>query len=89
MGAEMKKRLEAFAQQAGWKINDNEAVVAALVTALEHNEKKFGVPLCPCVFLPEKDICAAPLIHHRCPCSDATGMIEAVGQCHCGLFQKS
>lgn len=86
---ELKDRLERFAKVMGWKVTEQPWLAEALLGGLAAREKKYGVPICPCVFFdPTEGTHRETITNHTCPCSDALPAIQTNGRCHCGLFEK-
>ena len=86
----LQERLEKLALTVGWALCPDLGMRDMLMEGLEAREKAYGVPVCPCVYVPPEGI---PLnnvvVYHCCPCNQAPDDIENTGQCHCGLFVKS
>jgi len=76
----MKERMEKFAEVMGIKLRKHPD---RILRELAYNEKRFGVPSCPCIFMRK------PGQQETCPCRDAYQVAEGLREeCTCGLFVK-
>lgn len=82
-GLELKKKLKAYADSKGFKLNENEKALEGIINGLLRNKKFKGDIYCPCRIVTgnkEKDKEIA------CPCVFHRGEIELQGKCKCTLF---
>lgn len=74
-----------YAEENGFRLNNNRKVVEGIIKGLLVNEKKYGFRYCPCRRVSgnleedEKKVC---------PCFWHKEEIERDGHCHCNLFVK-
>jgi ferredoxin-thioredoxin reductase catalytic subunit len=82
---EFIEKSRKYAEENGFKLNPNEAIVNGLVTQMIKREEEFGKKYCPCrritgdVEEDKKIVC--PCIYHK-------EEIQKDGHCHCFLFVK-
>ena len=75
--------VEKFASRAGYKLNENQEILTAVVEGLARNKALHGQRYCPCRMLsgdPEEDRVKI------CPCKWHKDEIERDGMCHCQLY---
>ena len=80
-----RKIAETYAKSKGFKLNPNKKDLNLILTGLEKNREKHGVPYCPC----------RPLVGDKkedakkiCPCFWHLDEIKRDGHCLCRLFWK-
>jgi ferredoxin-thioredoxin reductase catalytic chain len=82
---EFIEKSKKHAEENGFQLNPNEAVVNGLVTQMIKREEEFGEKYCPCrritgdVEEDKKIIC--PCVYHK-------DEVQNDGHCHCFLFTK-
>lgn len=84
--ADMLKWVHAYAQKAGFCVNNDEKQLGTVVRGLVRNKTRFGRPYCPCRLRSgdeEKDRAI------ECPCVYHKEEVATKGQCHCNLFFKN
>jgi thioredoxin len=79
------KELETYAQNSGFKLNEDKKIVRAIVKGLLENEKKYQKRYCPCRRLKEDEEENEKMV---CPCFWHKEEIERDGHCLCNLFVK-
>ena len=83
----LEERMVSFAAAVGWELNANKEYVDSILVGLSMRETYHGVPICPCVFIPEEEENRKRvLVNNTCPCADAYSDVERQGHCHCNLF---
>ena len=83
----MKERLETFAEYMGWEVTPDPTLLTSYIERLQKQEDRFGIPICPCVFVDEHNPAyRATIVYDSCPCTRAYEDVETKGQCKCGLF---
>jgi ferredoxin-thioredoxin reductase catalytic chain len=73
------------AEDNGFNLNPNEAVVNGLVTQMYKREEEFGEKYCPCRRIIGDTEADKKII---CPCAYHKDEIKNDGHCHCFLFVK-
>ena len=84
--AEIRERVQAYADSEGFVLNSNVEKVNRVLKGLHNNAVKHGAEYCPCRVRtgdPEKD---KSII---CPCAFHKDEIESQGFCHCHLFYRT
>ncbi|MCK5149499.1 ferredoxin:thioredoxin reductase [Candidatus Pacearchaeota archaeon] len=80
---ELRKKLEEYANKAGFKLNPDEKILEFVLKGLVKNKEKHGEIYCPCRVVTgdkEKD---KEII---CPCVFHKQEIKETGHCKCNLF---
>ncbi len=81
--AKLKKKLKKYADENGFRLNQDEEMLNLVLRGLLKNKKSKGEIYCPCRIVSgdkekDKDII--------CPCVFHRGEIELEGHCKCNLF---
>lgn len=80
---EMRAWARDEAGRSGYRLNEDERQLGAVIKGLVRNRERFGAQYCPCRIRsgdPEKD---AAIV---CPCVHRDEEVGAEGRCHCNLF---
>jgi ferredoxin-thioredoxin reductase catalytic subunit len=82
-GEELKKKMQAYADSQGFKLNENEKVLEGVLNGLLRNKKFKGDIYCPC-----RPVTGNKEVDKKvaCPCVYHQGEIELQGKCKCTLF---
>jgi len=72
-----------YAQEKGFKLNENKIVVEKIAEGLLKNEEKYGFRYCPCRRVSGNEEEDKKKI---CPCQFMQEEIRQEGRCFCGLF---
>jgi len=80
---ELKKEIEKYAEENGFRLNPNKQILIALIKGLLANEKKYGKRYCPCRRITGDQAKNKDKI---CPCKWHKEEIKNMGHCHCMLF---
>lgn len=84
-GQELKKKLQAYADSQGYKLNENEKALDGVINGLLRNKKFKGDIYCPCRVVTgnkeEDKKIACPCIYHK-------DEIKQMDHCKCTLFWK-
>lgn len=75
--------VEKYASRAGYKLNEDQEILTAVVEGLSRNKALHGKQYCPCRMLsgdPEEDRAKI------CPCKWHKEEIDKDGMCHCQLY---
>lgn len=81
----LKKKLRAYADSAGFKLNSNEKALEGIIKGLLRNKQFNGEIYCPCRIVTGNKEEDKKII---CPCVYHQGEIELDGHCKCALFWK-
>lgn len=75
--------VEKYASRAGYKLNEDQEILTAVVEGLSRNKALHGKQYCPCRMLsgdPDEDRAKI------CPCKWHKEEIDKDGKCHCQLY---
>ena len=83
--SKLKRKLQDYADNAGFKLNDDEKALEFVIKGLLKNKEKHGEIYCPCRVVTGNKTEDKKII---CPCVYHQGEIELTGKCRCALFWK-
>ena len=79
----VRLRAEKDAERNGYFLNPDQDFLQDLLEGLEHNEKRYGYPSCPCRLASGKIEFDRDII---CPCDYRDQDVEEFGTCYCALY---
>lgn len=82
---ELRKKLENYAKEQGFKLNPEDKIVNFIIKGLLKNKKEKGETYCPCRVVSGNKEEDMKII---CPCIFHLTEIKENGYCHCRLFVK-